>query len=588
MKTFKQIYREAENKISGVAAAPGINIAPAYLFTKEKLDINDGGIANIDEALKNLDEAIDKSKKELNKIFSLAKETMESVRAAIFEAQMMILDDPILIGNIKKRIAQEKKLPEFIVNSEISRYQDIMRTSSVTYMKERAHDIDDIKNRIIRNLLKKRWQSKITESVIVIAESISPSDAILFSRRDVKGFITDHGGLTSHAAIVSRSLNIPAVVGTHNATNRIKDGEIIIVDGFHGYIIINPTDEQIKFFENKLKRLQELQRDLLELKNKPAVTIDKHEIHLSANVDVSGEIDVVVTNDAKGIGLYRTEQLIDEYNEIPTEEEQTRIYTNLAARIYPETLTVRAFDVGGDKVKVLDYIEPNPFLGMRGIRVLLDNVGLFKAQARAILKASENGNIQFMLPMITTISEIIEAKKIFESCKKELADNKIHYDKNIKLGIMIEVPSAAVMAFEFARLVDFVSIGTNDLIQYMFAVDRGNDLVADLYQEFNPALIRTMKHIISESKRAGKPVSLCGEMAADTLAIPLLVGIGLDQLSISPATIPYAKRIIRAMNYQSCCKLAEGCMQCDTQEEVINKIEKFFKDNLITRTRNII
>jgi len=588
VKTFKQIYRDAKNKITGVAAAPGINIAAAYLFTKEKIEVNDGTIENVEEAIKNLDEAILKSKKELTKIFDLARETMESVRAAIFEAQMMILDDPILIGNIKKRIAEEKKSPEYIVNNEITIYQDMMRSSSANYMKERAHDIEDIKNRIIRNLQKKRWQSKIAENVIVIADTISPSDAILFSRRNVKGFITDHGGLTSHAAIISRSLNIPAVVGTHNATDKIKDGQIIIVDGFHGSIIINPTDEQRDFFESKVKRLAALQKDLQELKDKPAVTIDNHEIQLSANVDVSGEIHIVITNDAKGIGLYRTEQLIEEYNEIPSEDEQARIYSNLAARIYPENITIRAFDIGGDKVKVLDYVEPNPFLGMRGIRVLLDNRGLFRAQTRAILKASDHRNILYMLPMISTIDEIREAKEIIESCKKELSEKKIPFDKNIKTGIMIEVPSAAIMTYEFANLVDFVSIGTNDLIQYMFAVDRGNDLVSDLYQEFNPALLKTLKHIISEAGRAGKPVSICGEMAADTLAIPLLIGLGLQQLSISPATIPDAKRIIRNMKYESCCNLADECLLFTNQEEVIERIEKFFKENMITRTRNII
>jgi phosphoenolpyruvate-protein phosphotransferase (PTS system enzyme I) len=588
VKTFKQIYKESKNKIAGVAAAPGINIARAYLFTKEILYVNDCEIEDVNEAFNHLDEAIDKSRKELKKIFELARETMESVRAAIFEAQMMILDDPILIGNIKRRIAEEKKIPEFIVNDEISIYQNLMRSSNELYMKERAHDIEDIKNRIIRNLQKKRWQSKIAENVIVVAESLTPSDAILFSRRNVKGFITDHGGLTSHAAIVSRSLNIPAVVGTHNASNQIKDGDLIIVDGFHGYIITNPTEEQISFFETKCKRLAALQIELQELKDKPAVTLDGKKIILSANVDVSGEIHMVITNDGKGIGLYRTEQIIDEYNDIPSEEEQTKIYSNLAARIYPECLTIRAFDIGGDKVKVLDYMEPNPFLGMRGIRVLLDNTGLFRTQINAVLRASVNKNVQFMLPMISTIKEITASKKIIERCKKELTEKGIPFDKDIKLGIMIEVPSAAIMAYEFASMVDFISIGTNDLIQYMLAVDRGNDLVSYLYQEFNPSLLRTLKHIVTESKRAGKSVSICGEMAADTLAMPLLVGLGLDQLSISPATIPYAKKIVRTIHFSNCRDMAEECLNYSTQEEVIERIERFFKEHSITRTRNII
>jgi phosphoenolpyruvate-protein phosphotransferase (PTS system enzyme I) len=383
-------------------------------------------------------------------------------------------------------------------------------------------------------------------------------------------------------------LNIPAVVGTHNATTKIKDGELIVVDGFHGYVTLSPSPDQVDFFEKKCKRLGELQKDLLELKDKPAVTLDNKEIILSANVDVSGEVHIVITNDAKGIGLYRTEQLIDEYNEIPSEDEQAKIYSTLASRIYPECLTIRAFDVGGDKVKILDFTEPNPFLGMRGIRVLLDNQGLFKSQIRAVLRASESKNVQFMLPMITTITEIVESKKIISQCRKELKEKNIPFDKDMKIGIMIEVPSAAVMAYEFSSLVDFVSIGTNDLIQYMLAVDRGNDLISDLYQEFNPALLRTMKHIVVEANRAGKPVSICGEMAADTLAIPLLIGLGLDQLSISPATIPYAKKIVRNVSYQKCIELAEECLTYSTQGEIINRIEKFFKDNSIIRTRQIL
>jgi phosphoenolpyruvate-protein phosphotransferase (PTS system enzyme I) len=588
VKSFDQIYKESENKIAGIAAAPGINIARAYTFTKEKLYVNNGSILNTDEAIRSLNEAIEKSKKELNKIFDLARTTMNDVRAAIFEAQMMILDDPILIGNIKNRISEEKKFPEYIVNDEISLYQNMMRSSNELYMKERAHDIEDIKNRIIRNLQKKRWESKIAENVIVVAETLSPSDAILFSRMNVKGFVIDHGGLTSHAAIISRSLNIPAVVGTHNGTNKIKDGSLIIVDGFHGFVVLDPSQEQVEFFEMKCKRLAVLQKDLLELKDKPAVTLDNKEIILSANVDVSGEVHIVITNDGKGIGLYRTEQIIDEYNEIPSEDEQTKIYSTLASRIYPDCLTIRAFDVGGDKVKILDFTEPNPFLGMRGIRVLLDNQGLFREQIRAVLRASDSKNVQFMLPMITTITEIIKSKEIINECMEELRRDNIPYDKDIKLGIMIEVPSAAVMAYEFASLVDFVSIGTNDLIQYMLAVDRGNDLISDLYQEFNPALLRTLRHIVVESKRAGKPVSICGEMAADTLAIPLLIGIGLDQLSISPATIPYAKKIVRNIYFDKCCILAEECLKLNTQEEIIDRIEIFFKENSIIRTRNII
>jgi len=588
MKNFKHIYKEAENKVQGIAAAPGIVIGKVYLFTKEKLEVSHGAITDVEEAKLNLEEAIKQSKKELTKVFSIAREKMGEERAAIFEAQMMILDDPVLLETIEKRIENEKKLPEFIVYDEITKYQDIMKHSKESYIKERAHDIDDIKNRIIRNLQKKRWQSKITHDSIVVSDMLTPADTLLLSRSNVKGFVTDHGGLTSHAAIISRSLNIPAVVGTHNITKHVNEGDTIIVDGFHGYVLINPSDEQIKFFTEKSEHLVQLQKGLEEFKDKPAVTIDGREIMLYANVDVSGEIDIVVSSGSNGIGLFRTEQILEEQSEFPTEDEQVRIYSNLSSRIYPNMLTIRAFDIGGDKFKLLDYSESNPFLGLRGIRLLLENLNLFKTQIRAVLRASQNRNVQFMLPMISIMAEIRKSKEIIEECKAELKKEKHHYDKHIKVGIMVETPAAAVMTKEFANEVDFLSVGTNDLIQYLMAVDRGNDLVSYLYQEFSPAVIRTLHHIVTEGNKTKKEISFCGEMAADTLAIPLLVGLGYKSLSMSPATIPYAKRIIRYLNYEHTKKLAEECLTCHTEIEITHLLEKFFKDHSITRTRQII
>ncbi len=588
MKSFKEIYQSAENKIPGIGAAPGIIIGEAYLFTKEKLQISKADIDDIEKAKNDLTGAIAKSKKELSKIFTIAREKMDEVRAAIFEAQLMILDDPILLDEIVKRVEIERKSPEYIVDDEISKYQSKMILSHEAYMKERALDIEDIKQRIIRNLQKKRWESKIDHNVIVVSDSLTPADTILLSRNKVLAFVTDHGGLTSHAAIISRSLNIPAVVGTHNATASIKDGDEIIVDGFYGYVIVQPSPEQKQFFIEKRKRLLELQKELEELKDEKAVTKDGREIKLLANVDVSGEIDVVVTSGASGIGLYRSEQILNELGEFPSEEEQTVIYTKLASRIYPHSITIRVFDIGGDKFRFLDFEEPNPFLGLRGVRLLLENPSMFKTQVRAILKASINKNIKMMLPMVSTLKEIRESKKIIEECKKELKSENIKFDQDIETGIMIEVPSAAVMAREFSKEVDFVSIGTNDLVQYLMAVDRGNDLVSELYQEFSPAVLNTLKHIIDDSKKSRKPVSLCGEMAADTLAMPLLIGLGLDSLSMSPSTISYAKRIIRSCEFKKAKRLAAQCLKLQSEEEVKSTIEEFFEKNKIIRTRQII
>ncbi|NWG27314.1 MAG: phosphoenolpyruvate--protein phosphotransferase [Ignavibacteriaceae bacterium] len=588
MKSFKEIYRKSENKISGIAAAPGIIIGEAYLFTKEKLQISKYDVEDIEKAKHDLVEAIAKSKKELSKIFTIAREKMDDIRAAIFEAQLMILDDPILLDEIRRRIEVERKSPEYIVDDEISKYQSKMILSHESYMKERALDIEDIKQRIIRNLQKKRWESKIQHNVIVVSDTLTPADTIVLSRNKVLAFVTDHGGLTSHAAIISRSLNIPAVVGTHNSTAVIKDGDEIIVDGFYGYVIIKPTPEQKNFFIEKRKRLLEVQKELEELKDEKAVTKDGREIKLLANVDVSGEIEMVITSGANGIGLYRSEQILNELGEFPSEEEQTNIYSKLSSRIYPTTITIRVFDIGGDKFRFLDFEEPNPFLGLRGIRLLLENPAMLKTQVRAILKSSINKNVKMMIPMVSTLKEIEETKKIIEECKKELRAEKIKFDEDIEIGIMIEVPSAAVMAREFSKVVDFVSIGTNDLVQYLMAVDRGNDLVSELYQEFSPVVINTLKHIIDETKKSKKPVSLCGEMAADTLAMPLLIGLGLDSLSMSPSTIPYAKKIIRSCEYKKTKRLANQCLKLQSEEEVKAAIEDFFKKNKITRTRQII
>lgn len=588
MKTFQDIYRKSDNKIGGIAAAPGIVIGEVYLFTKEKLAISKADITDVAEAKKNLIEALERSKKELTKILSIARDKMGNNRAAIFEAQMMVLDDPVLIENIIRRIEEEKKQPEYIVDDEISKYQKMMYDSKESYMKERANDIEDIKNRIVRNLQKKRWQSKIDHDVVVVSETLTPADTLLLSRNKVKSFIMDHGGITSHAAIISRSLNIPAVVGTHNATRNLQDGQTVIVDGFHGYVIYNPTETQLKFFEAKHNKLIKIQKDLEEFTFKPAITKDGKEIQFFANVDVTGEIDMVKTCGAKGIGLYRSEQILDEMGTFPSEDEQFVIYNKLATRVFPDPITIRAFDIGGDKFKFFEYDEPNPFLGLRGIRLLLENPKLFKEQIRAVLRASHNRNIKFMLPMISTIDEIKKSKELIKQCKTELRKEKTKFDNDMQIGIMVEVPSAAIMIKEFAAEVDFLSIGTNDLIQYLMAVDRGNDLVSDLYQEFSPVVLRTIKKIVEDAKLVNKPVSLCGEMAADTLAMPLLVGLGMEILSISPATIPYAKKIITSFKYEDARKMAEKCISSCYEDEIERTIVKFFEKNNIVRTRNIL
>ena len=572
---------KSENIFRGIAAAPGITIAKAYIYSKKVEKVQDDPIEDVDEALSNLDEALEKSKKELQKVFSLAVDKLGENRAAIFEAQIMILDDPVLIDTIRTRIRDEKKLPEYIVDDEISKYQRLMDEAEETYMKERSHDIADIKNRIIRNLKKKKWQSRIQNDVVVISDYLTPADTVLFSRVNVRGYVTNFGGLTSHAAIVARSLNIPAIVGLHEATSKIVNDDIIIIDGFHGMVIINPSESQIEYYKDKIEQLRLYDEDLAKLKNKPAVTNDGRAILLQANLDLTEEIALVIQNGAKGIGLVRTEQLFQEYDVFPEEDVQYVIYKDISEKVYPEKIIIRTLDVGGDKVLPVDVKEPNPFLGWRGIRFLLDNMELFKTQIRAILRASEHKNLKMMIPMVCSIKEVRRFKEIVAECKAELEAQNYKFDNDIDLGIMIEVPSAAVMAREYAEEVDFISIGTNDLIQYLLAVDRGNEIVSDLYQEFHPSVVRTIGHIIKEAKVAGNcVVSLCGEMAADTLAVPLLVGLGLDSLSVSASAIPTIKKIIRNLNFKETEELAKRCLGYRTEKEIKNELVKFFDEKL--------
>ncbi|MBL1213724.1 MAG: phosphoenolpyruvate--protein phosphotransferase [Ignavibacteriae bacterium] len=574
--------------LKGIAAAPGFAIAKAYLFAKEKEDVSCASIENVDEAIHNLNEAIEKSKKELNKIFSLAIDKLGDKRAAIFEAQIMILDDPILIGNIHQRIKEEKKHPEFIVHDEITKYQNMMNASTEAYMKERSQDIEDIKLRIIRNLKKKKWRSKITSEVIVVTTTLTPADTVLFAKESVKGYITDFGGLTSHAAIVARSLDIPAVVGVKDSTNNIQNGDTIIVDGFNGVVIVNPDESQIENYQNKIIQLAEYDEQLAELRDVDAVTSDGRRINLMANLDITDEIETIIQNGAEGIGLVRTEQLFHENDQFPDEESQYIFYKELAERLYPRKVTIRAFDVGGDKVLPFDVKEPNPFLGWRGIRFLLDNTQLFKMQIRAVLRANIHKNINFMIPMVSDITEIDKTKKIIAECNDELDKEGIQFDRYLKLGIMVEVPSVAVMSAEFSDCVDFVSIGTNDLIQYLLAVDRGNEIVSAQYQEFHPAVVRTIHHIIQNTNCDDDDISMCGEMAADIVAIPLLVGLGLKSLSVSASAIPNIKKIIKSLNYSEAKKVAEQCLKLKTADEVCAVMHKYSHEKLTDQLQNII
>ncbi len=490
----------------------------------------------------------------------------------------MVLHDELLMNVITNRIRLERKNADFIVSDEMGKYQQRMLLTEDEYMRERALDVEDIKARIVRNLQEERWSSKFEGAAIVVSSRLTPADTIIFSRNEVSGYATDFGGATSHAAILSRALKIPAVVGLHEASSKVATGDLIIVDGYGGVLIVHPTPERLEEYQTKRQSVLEFQRSLSELRNLPSETPDGRRVELSANVEFEEELEFLIAQGAAGIGLFRTESLFVAHSEFPGEEAQFLAYHSIVEKMYPRTVTIRTFDVGGDKVLMNSYRENNPFLGWRGIRISLDKPEIFLNQLRAILRASAKRTVKIMFPMITVVREIRQAKQFLEQAKEQLRQKHIPFDENIKVGIMIEVPSAAVLAEDLAKEVDFISIGTNDLIQYLMAVDRGNDIVADLYQQFHPAVLRTVKHIIDGGHKQKVHVAMCGELAGDPLATSLLLGLELDEFSVIPSLLPEIKKIIRATKFKDAKRIAKDVMTFATEEEVREHLTRVMKE----------
>ena len=565
--------------MKGVAASPGITMGPAYLFIKEIPAVEERTVETgaIDTELQRLDRAIEKSSKELDKILAFARQKVGDAKAKIFEAQIMVLEDRILIDSIKKRIRREGKNAEFIVSDEIGKYAKLMLSAHDEYMHERAHDVEDLKHRIVRNLLEERLISKLEGTVIVVAHTLTPVDTMILSRNSILGYATDHGGVTSHAALVSRSLKIPAVVGLGDITRKVVSGDSLILDGYGGTMIINPSRETVQKFETKRMHFLEFESQLVGLKDLPATTPDGHAIELSSNIELKEELDYVMVQGSQGVGLYRSESMLIERDDFPSEEEQYREYRAVAGRIYPKRVIMRTFDIGGDKVAPDTAEEANPFLGWRGIRISLDRPDLFKAQLRAMLRASTRKNIAIMFPMVTNVREMRLAKQYVEEAKAELRAKKVKFDSTISVGTMIEVPAAALNASQIAAESDFLSIGSNDLTQYLLAVDRGNALVSSLYQELEPAVLMTIKHIINAGHKRGIWVGICGEMASNPIATPLLIGMGIDELSVVPVFLPEIKKIVRSVKYTDAVELAKRVLTLPTVEEVEKHLREFMR-----------
>jgi phosphoenolpyruvate-protein phosphotransferase (PTS system enzyme I) len=570
-----------EIKLKGIGAAPGIVISKIFHYKEVQTIIQEYKLCDeeIETEISRLRTALEKSEKEISKILQFAKEKLPEHQLRIFDAQVLMLSDQYFIKGLLLRIKNEKKNAEFVLTDEIRKYQEIMiHTVKDDYLRERAFDVEDVKNRVIRNLNLQNLPSKIARSVIIVAKRLSPSDTVIFSNNDILGYATDFGGYTSHTAILSRSLNIPCVVGLKEITETISDDTTIILDGYGGIVIVNPSDNTIQEFREKLERHRKFEKSLLETSMSPSITKDNREVKILSNVEVPEELDFAISQGTDGIGLYRTEQMVIYKGDFPPEEEQYKAYKEVADKMSPRPVTFRTFDVGGDKVLPQNYQENNPFLGWRGIRISLEKPEIFLTQLRALLRASTNENVKIMFPMISTIIELRKAKEFVQIAMNQLDNKKIPYDKNIKIGAMIEVPSAAITSNIIAKEVDFLSIGTNDLIQYLLAVDRGNVLVSYLFQEFDPSVIRTIKFVIDEAHKAGIKISMCGEMAADPITTMMLIGLELDEFSVVPSIIPEIKKIIQSISLEDSKIILKKILEMDDAEKIKTYLEKTTRD----------
>ena len=567
--------------IKGIAASDGVAIAKAYLLVEPDLSFTNDKITDTDAEIKKFRNALEASKIELTKIRNNAEKSLGADKAAIFDAHLLVLDDPELIQPIEDKIANEKVNAPEALNEVTTQFITIFESMDNEYMRERAADIRDVSKRVLAHLLGVELPnpSMIDESVVIIGNDLTPSDTAQLNKEFVQGFVTNIGGRTSHSAIMSRSLEIAAVVGTKSITHEVKQGDMVIVDGITGDVIIDPTEDELIAYQNKRERFFEDKKELQKLRDAETVTVDGEHAELAANIGTPDDLYGVMENGAEGIGLYRTEFLYMGRDQMPTEDEQFEAYKKVLETMKDKRVVVRTLDIGGDKE--LPYLnlpkEMNPFLGYRAIRLCLDQQDIFRTQLRALLRASAYGKLNIMFPMVATIKEFRDAKAILLEEKDKLTSEGQEVADDIEVGIMVEIPSTAALADIFAKEVDFFSIGTNDLIQYTMAADRMSERVSYLYQPYNPAILRLVKQVIEASHKEGKWTGMCGEMAGDETAIPLLLGLGLDEFSMSATSILKARRQINGLSKNEMAELANRAINCATQDEVKELVHRISK-----------
>ncbi|MFK9092234.1 phosphoenolpyruvate--protein phosphotransferase [Bacillus salipaludis] len=562
--------------LKGIAASNGIAIAKAYRLVEPDLSFEKKTIGDSAAEVERFNKAMEKSKSELEAIRDKAKVDLGADKAAIFEAHLLVLSDPELNAPIVDKIQSEKENAESALKETADMFIMMFEQMDNEYMKERAADIRDVTKRVLAHLLGVQLPnpSMIAEEVIIVAEDLTPSDTAQLNRNFVKGFTTNIGGRTSHSAIMARSMEIPAVVGTKTATEEITNGDLVIVDGLKGEVHINPTPELVAEYRKVHEDYEVQKAEWAKLVNEPTMTNDGHHVELAANIGTPNDLKGVIENGGEGVGLYRTEFLYMGRDQLPTEDEQFESYKSVLEGMAGKPVVVRTLDIGGDKE--LPYLdlpkEMNPFLGFRAIRLCLEEQGIFRTQLRALLRASSYGNLKIMFPMIATLDEFRAAKAILEEEKQKLVSEGQTVADKIELGIMVEIPSTAVLADQFAKEVDFFSIGTNDLIQYTMAADRMNQRVAYLYQPYSPSILRLVKMVIDAAHAEGKWAGMCGEMAGDETAIPVLLGLGLDEFSMSATSILKARSQIKNLTTSEMEKLAQEVLNMQTTSQVIEAV----------------
>lgn len=570
--------------LKGIAASDGVAVAKAYLLVQPDLTFSKATVEDTAAEEARLDAALAKSTEELQQIREKAAQSLGEAEAQVFDAHLMVLSDPEMVGQIKQNIKDNSVNAESALKEVTDMYIGMFEAmEDNAYMQERAADIRDVAKRILAHLLGVTLPnpSMINEEVVVVAHDLTPSDTAQLDRNFVKAFVTDIGGRTSHSAIMARSLEIPAIVGTKEITAKVKEGDILAVNGIEGDVIIDPTDEQKAEFEKAGADYAAQKAEWEKLKNAETVTADGKHFELAANIGTPKDLVGVHNNGGEAVGLYRTEFLYMDSPDFPTEDDQYEAYKAVLEGMEGKPVVVRTMDIGGDKE--LPYLqlphEMNPFLGYRALRISLSEQGdeMFRTQMRALLRASVHGNLRIMFPMVATLKEFRAAKAIFEEEKQKLISEGKEVSDTIQVGIMIEIPAAAVLADKFAKEVDFFSVGTNDLIQYTMAADRMNERVSYLYQPYNPSILRLIKNVIDAAHAEGKWAGMCGEMAGDQTAVPLLVGMGLDEFSMATSILK-TRSLMKRLDTAKMAELADRALkECDTMEEVVELVHEYVK-----------